>query len=149
MGFNDLALISPRDGKVLQRQKVIQRASGAIDVLRQTKIYVTLEEALADRNVICGTGMPFDMHRKRSHAPEDMIFYEPRVFFDKLIQSKSKEHVNNSDDEPIIRLALIFGGERRGKLGSIDLERPFYTLQRNMIASQIINEIQYNCAVSF
>ena len=114
MGFNDLALISPRDGKVLQRQKVIQRASGATDVLRQTKIYVTLEEALADRNVICGTGMPFDMHRKRSHAPEDMIFYEPRVFFDKLIQSKSKEQDNNSD-EPTIRLALIFGGERRGK----------------------------------
>lgn len=25
MGFNDLALVSPRDPKVLQRQKVIQR----------------------------------------------------------------------------------------------------------------------------
>lgn len=114
MGFTDLALVSPRDGKVLQRQKVIQRASGATDVLRQAKIYVTLEEALTDRNVVCGTGMPFDMHRKRSHAPEDMIFYEPRVFFDKLILSKSKEQ-DNSDDDTIIRLALLFGGERRGK----------------------------------
>ena len=113
MGFTDLALVSPRDGKVLQRQKVIQRASGATDVLRQAKIYVTLEESLTDRNVVCGTGMPFDMHRKRSHAPDDMIFYEPRVFFDRLILSKSKEQ--DTSDDPIIRLALIFGGERRGK----------------------------------
>jgi tRNA/rRNA methyltransferase len=113
MGFTDLALVSPRDGKVLQRQKVIQRASGATDVLRQAKIYVTLEESLTDRNVVCGTGMPFDMHRKRSHAPEDMIFYEPRVYFDRLILSKSKEQ--DTSDDPIIRLALIFGGERRGK----------------------------------
>ena len=62
MGFKDLTIVSPRHPKVLQRQKVIQQeASGATDVLRQTKIYVLLEEALADGNVVYRTGMPFDM----------------------------------------------------------------------------------------
>ena len=64
MGFDDLALVSPRDGKVLGRHKVIQMASGAIDVLQNAKIYTTLQEAVDDRNVIIGTGMPnFELYR--------------------------------------------------------------------------------------
>ncbi|KAL3767821.1 hypothetical protein ACHAW5_006007 [Stephanodiscus triporus] len=111
MGFNDLALVSPRDPKVLQRQKVIQRASGATDVLRQTNIYASLEEALTDRNVVCGTGMPFDMHRKRRQVQYETLYVEPRVFFDRLILSKTNDQ--ESDDQ-MIRLALIFGDERSG-----------------------------------
>jgi tRNA C32,U32 (ribose-2'-O)-methylase TrmJ len=81
--------------------------------LRKTNIYATLEEALTDRNVVCGTGMPFDMHRKRRHSPDDMTYVEPRLFFDGLILSKNKEQ---KIDDQMIRMALVFGGERRGEL---------------------------------
>ena len=35
MGFDDLVLVAPRWPNVLRREETIQRASGAIDVLRQ------------------------------------------------------------------------------------------------------------------
>lgn len=56
--------------------------------------------------------MPFDMHRKRRQVPDETLFVEPRVFFDRLILSKNNDQ---ESDDPIIRLALIFGDERRGK----------------------------------
>jgi hypothetical protein len=40
-----------------------------------------------------------------------MLFHEPRVFFDRLILKNNNEL--ESDDRKI-RLALIFGSERRG-----------------------------------
>lgn len=106
MGFTDLALVSPHDPKVLHRHKVIQRASGAKDILQNTKVFSSLEEALHDRNAICGTGMPFDMYHKRVERD----YVEPRVFFDKL--------VNSSERDDQIRLALIFGSEQTGKISS-------------------------------
>ena len=109
MGFNDLALVSPHHPKVLQRQKVIQQASGATDVLRQTRIYVTLEEALADGNVVW-TGMPFDMQRKRRHVPDETMYIKPRVFFDRLKLPKNNEQ--SSDDQKMICLALERANER-------------------------------------
>ena len=57
--------------------------------------------------------MPFDMHRKRRHSPDDMTYVEPRLFFDGLILSKNKEQ---KIDDQMIRMALVFGGERRGEL---------------------------------
>ena len=84
-----------------------------MDVLRQTNIYTSLEEALTDRNVVCGTGMPFEMHRKRKKLPDETMYVEPRLFFDKLILSKNNEQASNDQK---IRLALIFGDERTGKL---------------------------------
>ena len=105
MGFTDLGLVNPRDPKVLQRHKVIQRASGAKDILKNAKIYTSLEDAIKDRNIVCGTGMPFDMFQKRSVRE----YVEPRRFFDKLIDDKSGEE---------IRLALVFGSEQTGELSS-------------------------------
>ena len=57
--------------------------------------------------------MPFEMHGKRRQVPDEMLFHEPRVFFDRLVLKNNNEQ--ESDDE-IIRLALIFGSERRGNL---------------------------------
>ena len=103
MGFNELSLVSPQDAKVLRRHKVIQRASGAKDVLSHAKIFSNLEEAVHDRDVVCGTGMPFDMHAKRL----ERRYVEPRLFFDKL--------ANDKRDDDHIRLALVFGSEQTGK----------------------------------
>ena len=105
MGFTDLALVAPRDPKVLHRHKVVQRASGANEVLKNANIFTSLEEAVADRNVVCGTGMPFDMFRKRMERD----YIEPRVFFEKMADE-------GRDDE--LRLALIFGSEQTGKAGT-------------------------------
>ncbi len=107
MGFSDLALVAPSDPKVLNRHKVIQRASGAKDVLQRAKIYTTLEEAVQDRNVICGTGMPFDMYQTRTKRE----YVEPRIYFDALLSGESK-----MKDEA--RLALVFGSEQRGMISS-------------------------------
>jgi tRNA/rRNA methyltransferase len=46
MGFDDLVLVAPRWANVLQREETIQRASGATDVLKKTRIVATLDEAL-------------------------------------------------------------------------------------------------------
>ena len=113
MGFNDLALVSPVDTKVLHRHKVIQRASGAKDILQNANIYNTLEEAVYDSNIICGTGMPFDMYKKRQ--PREYV--EPRMFFDRLLQSNNDiEDLNQTiEDKPQqIRMALVFGAEDSG-----------------------------------
>ena len=108
MGFNDLALVSPVDSKVLNRHKVIQRASGAKDVLQNANIYQSLDEAINDHGstMICGTGMTIDMYQTRNKRD----YVEPRKFFDDLLQQQS----NDKD----IRLALIFGSESSGMLES-------------------------------
>lgn len=57
--------------------------------------------------------MPFEMHGKRRKVPDETLFHEPRMFFDRLILKNNNER--ESDDQ-MIRLALIFGTERRGDL---------------------------------
>jgi tRNA/rRNA methyltransferase len=118
MGFFDLALVSPHDPKVLHRNKTIQRASGATDILKSAKIYSTLDEALMDNHgneIICGTGMPFDMYQER---PERK-YAEPRTFFAQLVNdgddNVSITSVDNNDrGDNVIRIAFIFGNERSG-----------------------------------
>ncbi|KAL7530630.1 hypothetical protein ACHAWF_003456 [Thalassiosira exigua] len=110
MGFADLALVSPRDAGVLRRHKVAQRASGAKDVLSGARIFHSLEEAVRDRSVVCGTGMPFDMYRTRSKRE----YAEPRAFFEKLMAS------GQTDDR--IDLALVFGAEQTG-MEEADIDR--------------------------
>jgi len=109
MGFTDLALVTPRDPKVINRHKVIQRASGANEVLKNATIFNSLEEAVHDRNVVCGTGMPVDMFRKRL----ERNYVEPRVFFDKLA---ADYEIRGGDQQRNIKLglALIFGSEQTG-----------------------------------
>ena len=45
MGFDDLVLVHPRWEDVLTREETIERASGALDVLRKARA-ATLDEAL-------------------------------------------------------------------------------------------------------
>jgi len=105
MGFTDLALVSPSDARVLRRHKVVQRSSGAHDVLDRATVHPTLGRAVAGCDVVCGTGMPHDMSKVRTARS----YVEPRVYFEKLVREAS-------DKEEVVKLAVVLGSERTGLL---------------------------------
>ena len=57
MGFDDLVLVAPRWANVLRREETIQRASGALDVLKNARIVDTLDESLDGMTHLCATAM--------------------------------------------------------------------------------------------
>ena len=57
MGFDDLVLVRPRWSNVLRREETLQRASGALDVLRNARIVDSLDEALEGMTHVCATAM--------------------------------------------------------------------------------------------
>jgi tRNA/rRNA methyltransferase len=57
MGFDDLVLVKPRWDDVLERDETIERASGAVDVLRNARAVDTLDEALEGITHVCATVM--------------------------------------------------------------------------------------------
>jgi tRNA/rRNA methyltransferase len=57
MGFGELVLVAPRWANVLRREETIQRASGALDVLRDARVVNTLDEALEGLSHLCATAM--------------------------------------------------------------------------------------------
>jgi tRNA/rRNA methyltransferase len=57
MGFHELVLVQPRWDDVLVRDETIERASGAVDVLRDARAVATLDEALAGVTHLCATVM--------------------------------------------------------------------------------------------
>jgi tRNA/rRNA methyltransferase len=57
MGFDDLVLVQPRWDDVLARDETLERASGAVDVLRKARAVETLEEALEGVTHVCATVM--------------------------------------------------------------------------------------------
>ena len=57
MGFDDLVLVQPRWDDVLERDETIERASGAIDVLKKARSVDRLEEALDGVTHLCATVM--------------------------------------------------------------------------------------------
>ena len=99
MGFDDLVLVAPRWPNVLRREETIQRASGALDVLRQARIVETLDEALDGISHLCATAM----------TPRD--FGPPT--------RQPREHLSRWHDEPGLAqgsggVAFLFGSERYG-----------------------------------
>jgi tRNA/rRNA methyltransferase len=57
MGFEELVLVAPRWDNVLRREETIQRASGALDVLRHARIVDTLDQAIDGLTHLCATAM--------------------------------------------------------------------------------------------
>ena len=57
MGFDDLVLVNPRFPNVLHRDETIQRASGALDVLKNARVVSHLDEALDGMTHLCATAM--------------------------------------------------------------------------------------------
>jgi len=80
MGFTDLVLVAPRWANVLRREETIQRASGALDVLKNARIVDTLDEALEGITHLCATAMT-----PRDFGPPTAT---PREHFESLLKKE-------------------------------------------------------------
>ena len=109
MGFDDLVLVRPRWENVLRREETIQRASGALDVLRQARIVATLDEALQGMTHLCATAMV-----SRDFGPPTRF---PRQHLEPLAQVEEPQGV-----------AFLFGSERFG-MSNDDVYRCHVALQ--------------------
>ena len=121
MGFNDLVLVAPRWANVLRREETIQRASGALDVLKNAQIVDTLDEALDGMTHLCATAMT-----PRDFGPPTMT---PRAHFAMLLNKELviPEYIGiradltnktapsiTKDGEVPEGVAFLFGSERFG-----------------------------------
>ena len=96
MGFGELVLVRPRWANVLRREETIQRASGALDVLRDARLVDTLDEALDGLTHLCATAMV-----PRDFGPPTLA---PREHLDELARR----------DPPMAGVGFLFGSERFG-----------------------------------
>ena len=101
MGFGDLVLVAPRWDNVLRREETIQRASGALDVLKNARIVATLDEALDGMTHLCATAMT-----PRDFGPPTRA---PRQHFELLTKAG-----HAADAGPDGGVAFLFGSERFG-----------------------------------
>ena len=111
MGFDELVLVAPRWANVLNREETIQRASGALDVLKNARIVATLDEALDGISHLCATAMT-----PRDFGPPTLA---PRAHFAELL-SRPEVLSKKELEEPVQRalkpdsVAFLFGSERFG-----------------------------------
>jgi tRNA/rRNA methyltransferase len=111
MGFDDLVLVAPRWANVLNREETIQRASGALDVLKNARIVATLDEALHGMAHLCATAMT-----PRDFGPPTRA---PRTHFSELLglgDLISKKELLTHVDKGLRpnSVAFLFGSERFG-----------------------------------
>jgi tRNA/rRNA methyltransferase len=93
MGFADLVLVNPRWRNVTRRAEAIALASGALDVLKGTRVVDTLAEALDGITHVCATAMT-----PRDFGPPTAA---PRAHFASIAAAPPD-------------IAFVFGGERFG-----------------------------------
>ncbi|KAL3800136.1 hypothetical protein HJC23_001057 [Cyclotella cryptica] len=114
IGFHALSLVNPHDLGVLCRDKVVHRASGATDILKNAMVFTSLEEAVDGCDIICGTGMPIDMYRKR----RERVYLEPRQYFETLNHPNDvvNDSITNdrSTNDRRLSIAFVFGSETTG-----------------------------------
>jgi tRNA/rRNA methyltransferase len=103
MGFDDLVLVAPRWANVLNREETIQRASGALDVLKNARIVATLDEALDGMAHLCATAMT-----PRDFGPPTRA---PREHFSALLGQGPAAVEGVARPESV---AFLFGSERFG-----------------------------------
>ncbi len=115
MGFDDMVLVRPRWANVLRREETIQRASGALDVLKNARIVETLDEALDGMTHLCATAMT-----PRDFGPPTLA---PRPHFAVLLgeplSKKELQSPGNPGLQPDLApkpdgVAFLFGSERFG-----------------------------------
>ena len=118
MGFDDLVLVAPRWANVLRREETIQRASGALDVLKNARIVATLDEALDGMTHLCATAMT-----PRDFGPPTLA---PRAHFAALLGAPNgllskverMAPVFAAEEADLIHkpegVAFLFGSERFG-----------------------------------
>lgn len=130
MGFDDLVLVAPRWPNVLRREETIQRASGALDVLKNARIVQTLDEALDGVSHLCATAMT-----PRDFGPPTRA---PRAHFELLLKNELQAHdgralyakntVNMEAPQDEAGVAFLFGCERFG-MSNEDVYRCHVALQ--------------------
>jgi len=98
MGFTDLVLVAPRWDNVLRREETIQRASGALDVLKNARVVETLDEALDGITHLCATAMI-----GRDFGPPSRA---PRAHLESLAAGAAEAGEQG--------VAFLFGSERFG-----------------------------------
>ncbi len=121
MGFDDLVLVAPRWANVLRREETIQRASGALDVLKNARIVDTLDEALDGMTHLCATAMtPRDFgpptlaprqHFKALLNQELIAPVSIGLKTDLILENDLKTAKNAEKPEGV---AFLFGSERFG-----------------------------------
>ncbi len=94
MGFDDLVVLRPRWGDILQHEETIKRSSGAIDILHKARVVQTWQEAVTDIEYLCATVMI-----ARDFGPATV---QPRQHFTQLVNTA------------ISSVGLVFGCERFG-----------------------------------
>jgi tRNA/rRNA methyltransferase len=114
MGFHDLVLVKPRYEHVLMHEEAVAFASGAQDVLQQARIVNSLDEAIADCNVVAGLSA-----RLREFSPP---LKQPREFAASISTSIAASTAPSTAEEPTLQAALVFGNERFG-LSNEQVER--------------------------
>lgn len=114
MGFHDLVLVKPRYEHVLMHEEAVAFASGAQDVLQQARVVNSLDEAIADCNVVAGLSA-----RLREFSPP---LKQPREFAASISASMAASTAASTAEEPTLQAALVFGNERFG-LSNEQVER--------------------------
>ncbi len=129
MGFDDLVLVAPRWPNVLRREETIQRASGALDVLKNARVVETLDEALDGMSHLCATAMT-----PRDFGPP---MSTPRPYFEALLKKELLTHVQQAlEPEKTLEsgasseagMGFLFGCERFG-MANEDVYRCHVALQ--------------------
>jgi tRNA/rRNA methyltransferase len=114
MGFHDLVLVKPRYEQVLMHEEAVAFASGAQDVLQQARVVNSLDEAIADCNVVAGLSA-----RLREFSPP---LKQPREFAASISASMAASNTASNTDQSTLQAALVFGNERFG-LSNEQMER--------------------------
>jgi tRNA/rRNA methyltransferase len=122
MGFHDLVLVKPRYEHVLIHEEAVAFASGAQDVMQQARVVNSLDEAIADCNVVAGLSA-----RLREFSPP---LKQPREFAASISASMAASTaastvpstVPSTAEESTLQAALVFGNERFG-LSNEQVER--------------------------
>lgn len=108
MGFDELVLVNPRWSNVLRKQETIQRASGANNVLDNTRIVATVDEALEGVEHVCATAMT-----PRDFGPPTRA---PRAHFANVCALPAQDGEEELDQGHLRpqSVAFLFGTERYG-----------------------------------
>lgn len=103
MGLSDMVLVAP---KRFPDEEANARSSRADDILEQAQVVDTLEQALADCQLVVGTSA------RQRNMPWPLI--NPRQMADLVFKDLAKANqIQHADGAPM-KVALVFGREDRG-----------------------------------
>ncbi|MBC7599650.1 MAG: RNA methyltransferase [Polaromonas sp.] len=117
MGFTDLVLVAPRWANVLNREETIQRASGALDVLKNARIVATLDEALGGMTHLCATAMTprdFGPPTRTPRAHFAMLLDGTRTLLNQELTAPVAQGLQTDFPIKTEGVAFLFGSERFG-----------------------------------